>query len=469
MTIATQAPSSFLVSAPGKVIIFGEHSAVYHRPAIAAAVSLRTYCLVKKDQTHPSNVTLKFPDINFAHSWDISEFPFDKISNEIRLSPELVPELVDLLNTTVLKDFDSHSVHHSAALAFVYLFTCLLNPTHGEGLCFIVRSSVPLGAGLGSSAALGVCLSSCMATLGHYITTPTQSGHIRADDSTPAVIDVEAAENGNNNVLGTVSMNSSTNGAAEIPKYKDIDFIDKWAFMAEKCMTGNPSGIDNAVSCYGGAVLFQRIKDGDTPHVRTQLKSFLPLKLLLTNTKQPKRTSTLVANVATLLQNFPLVCNPVLDSMENIAREGYDVFVKASKQGAITDEMHKKLSQLFRMNQALLSCIGVSHPKLDKIKMHCDDLNIGETKLTGAGGGGCAITLLNENSNDITKMQKLEQKLHNEGFDTFETDLGGKGVAMMCKVSNDIIQKYSVDEIIPDELLEPMVGVSHNPQLWQFW
>jgi len=42
----------------------------------------------------------------------------------------------------------------------------------------------------------------------------------------------------------------------------DIDLVDGWAFLAEKVLHGNPSGIDNAVSVRGGAVAFRRSVGG---------------------------------------------------------------------------------------------------------------------------------------------------------------------------------------------------------------
>ena len=49
--------------------------------------------------------------------------------------------------------------------------------------------------------------------------------------------------------------------------------------------------------------------------------------------------------------------------------------------------------ELFTINHHLLNAIGVGHSSLDKI--HNIALKVGiASKLTGAGGGGCAIALI---------------------------------------------------------------------------
>lgn len=34
--------------------------------------------------------------------------------------------------------------------------------------------------------------------------------------------------------------------------------VNRWAFVAEKILHGNPSGVDNSVAVYGGALAYTR-------------------------------------------------------------------------------------------------------------------------------------------------------------------------------------------------------------------
>lgn len=107
-----------------------------------------------------------------------------------------------------------------------------------------------------------------------------------------------------------------------------------------------------------------------------------------------------------------------------------------------------ELMTLVRTNQHLLRAMGVSHPSLDLVCSIVDGVGDGNasTKLTGAGGGGCAMTLLrpdasSELSRKIQDALQKESKRSPWTFSCLTSTVGGDGVLWMDP--ND----FSYDEV----------------------
>lgn len=418
----------FFISAPGKVIVYGEHSVVFGKPAIAAALSLRAYLLVTPNKD-PDVITLEFPDIELSVSWHKSEIPFDIItpfikrttSGDLQPTKELVPEIVQELSK-ILGDKKSR-FHYTACVSFLYLYVHLVDPdTPGKTYC--VRSTVPIGAGLGSSACITVCMAAAMGLLGNHIKSPS--------------------------IISTDSKLADDDQA--------LDFIDSWSFMGEKVFHGNPSGIDNAVATRGGAVMYQR-QEGGMPAIRTGIKNLPSMKLLLTNSKTPRSTATLVGNVGITNKAYPLIIGPILDAMGEVAKLAYQQMINPNDG----QQSYKVLGDLFRINHGLLVAIGVSEPSLEDIKIVGDTHNIGITKLTGAGGGGCAITLLNNNV-DESQIHKVIKIYDSKGYESYETLLGGKGVGA---IFNNEFDLESFKTSTPQEIKAKLH--INNENHWLYW
>ena len=82
-------------------------------------------------------------------------------------------------------------------------------------------SEIPLGAGLGSSAALSVCLAAGLTCLLHQVQGQREQ----------SILTMDTENKVRSEVCGR-------------------------AFLSEKILHGTPSGIDNSVSSYGGIIKF---------------------------------------------------------------------------------------------------------------------------------------------------------------------------------------------------------------------
>ncbi|KAF2435116.1 mevalonate kinase [Tothia fuscella] len=454
---------AFMVSAPGKVIVYGEHAVVYGKAAIAAAISLRSYLLVTFLSKSRRTVTLRFPDISLDHTWNIDDLPWAAFSHPSKkkfyydLVTSLDEDLIEALQPQIALVSQKHpehirKIHHSSATAFLYLFLSL-GSAKSAPCVYTLRSTIPIGAGLGSSGSIAVCLSAALllqirALSGPHPDQPSEESELQ------------------------------------------IERINRWAFVGEMCTHGNPSGVDNTVSAGGKAVLFQR-KDYTKPPVVVPLRDFPELPLLLVDTRQSRSTATEVARVATLRKSHPEIANLVLESIDKVTKSAHHLITQPDFDPDDPASL-QHLGELITVNHGLLVSLGVSHPKLERIRALIDHTGIGWTKLTGAGGGGCAITILKPSIGDDKPAQKkrviaeLEAKLEAEGFEKFETTLAGDGVGVLWPA---VLQNGSGEEggeeidqekflnVKGNEGIEKLVGVNVVRDItegdvregWKFW
>lgn len=435
----------WFVSAPGKVILFGEHAVVHGVTAIAASIDLRCYGLLTPRQDGKLSVLFHEID-NFSHEWDIETLPWDAVTPVRpgdRHPDALDQNLITAITVGPLNRIDDSVPHaRAAALAFLYLYLVLTHSRGRVSLNFSARSTLPVGAGLGSSAAFSTCIATALLLCSNRITLPTPP--------TPT-----------STVTSQVHLSHESQ---RVVSQVLAEIINQWSFVAEKILHGNPSGVDNSVAVFGGALAYTRAgftrKEGMEP-----IRGFKSLKFLLTNSKIPRNTKQLVAGVAQKKLDDPDFLNGILEVIQNITDEAKRALADHELP---RDKLLSILSALILENHKHLKNLGVSHSALEKIK----DLTAAKpyqlsTKLTGAGGGGCTVTLVPDDFRD-QDLQLLMNALICENFQPYLTSVGGSGLGILpphaCHDSKSIVSfphpPQSTGQITPPET--PIPG--ENPE-----
>ncbi|KAG8801331.1 cystathionine beta-lyase, partial [Serendipita sp. 399] len=367
--------SHWFISAPGKIILFGEHAVVHGVTAIGASVDLRCYALAS--HRDDGEISLHLPDLNnWEHSWQIESLPWDAVT-PMRAGedhgPLLDPRLMDAITTRALPsnvNLPEYIRAKAAVTAFLYIYMILRQDGKPKpSFSFITRSTLPIGAGLGSSASY----SACVAAVNLIFAKRT-----KLTDPVRKRLNSEA----------TISYTVKHDGRRAIPS-EVAEEVNKWAFIAEKVMHGNPSGVDNTVSVHGGAIAYTKAVNGAKGGMNG-LHGFRSVKFLLTDSKVPRDTKRLVANVGLRLKEDPIRGADVLDAIQAISIEGYRCL---SDPEIPRETLLNGLSKLIKQNHGYLKELGASHISLEEICELTDEFGLC-TKLTGAGGGGCAVTLI---------------------------------------------------------------------------
>ena len=299
-----------IASAPGKVILFGEHFVVYGTKAILCSIDKRIKV---------TSQTIDEKKIKIRSDLGSLEADFDSTDNN-----ELMKPFVYLANQ-VLRKFDKN-----------------------HGIEIKIESEIPPGIGLGSSSA------SCVAAA------------------------------------------ASISGLFE--KLSNEDIL-KLAIDAERTIFKNTSGADCSVCTFGGLAEYD-IKNGFK-----KINSKSDFDLVIANSKQSHHTSEVVDKVRKFKESNGELFESLSQQESNLIKDALC---------SLEENDLSQIGSLMSKNQNLLEQIGVSTDKIDILVKEAKKTAFG-AKITGAGGGGCIIALVDK-SHLAQTLNNL--KNHSEVFST---------------------------------------------------
>lgn len=158
----------------------------------------------------------------------------------------------------------------------------------------------------------------------------------------------------------------------------DLDEVVAASLAGERVFHGEPSGLDSRVAAQGGVLRFVR-GVGSEP-----IALGGPLPLVLIPSGIPRSTAVQVAKVRARLERHPSILRPTLAALAAAAEAGIDALARHDLDA---------LGEIMNVAHALLGAIDVSSPALDALQATAVAAGARGAKLTGAGGGGCLLTL----------------------------------------------------------------------------
>ncbi|CAG9531945.1 unnamed protein product [Cercopithifilaria johnstoni] len=454
------------ISAPGKIILFGEHAVVYGRTAVAGSIDLRTY--VSLFTSADGRIYLSLPALGVERTWLLK----DLLRAGERLSEYTVddglPPSLELLVPIARKLSGSYEdqcgVQHLAILAFWYLLLGVVQRKKNIlAVKVTIRFKLPSCVGLGSSGAYCVCVAAALLQTAGLIPAPS----IPVNDE------------------GSLTWEDH-----------HLDMIRKWSAAAESLIHGRASGLDAAVCTYGGVACFK-------PGTCIQhLRNLPDLRVILVNSKVERNTSRMVQTVKERLKKFPDVVESIFNAIDAISRDAARILHRPPEENGGNDEVSNsgnsnnsagsacvdgdhqflqssghsqqqpssgvhlpgensyaaggkrnsnasaasgisgansekhergqlvdsfsKLNDLCRINNQLLIALGVGHPKIDQICTLLARYGI-HPKMTGAGGGGSVFAFLKPDTS-ATVLSMIKDELTKLDYELWQPPLGGPGV-----------------------------------------
>jgi mevalonate kinase len=207
----------------------------------------------------------------------------------------------------------------------------------------VANMNIPIGAGLGSSAALAASVSRALA---QFVSTPA-----------------------------------------------DRERIERAVSLSENVFHGKASGIDQAAALGGGVFLYQTRGEGKA----IQQLDAKTVRVAICLADKPASTADEVGRVADLHDRHPKRTSQLDELIGGLSKDAAQALLGGD---------WATVGELMNFNQGLLYSLGCSTGPIEEACFRAREAGALGAKLTGAGGGGCVFALAPDNADEIVEAWK---------------------------------------------------------------
>jgi hydroxymethylglutaryl-CoA reductase len=169
------------------------------------------------------------------------------------------------------------------------------------------------------------------------------------------------------------------------------DALIERAFALEQVFHGNPSGVDHGVIATGGCVLFHKTDAG--PSLQ-QLALPRALRLAIGIAGPHAGTAHAVSALRDRMRRHAGHYDVIMNEIGALARSAADALAHGSLAS---------VGELMDLNHGLLNALGVSTPAIEAMVSMARERGALGAKLTGAGGGGAVIALVDDDPATVVR------------------------------------------------------------------
>jgi len=314
-------------SAPGKLILLGEHAVVYRRPALVAAVDLRLTAVLRPHGGNAVHLSVPALGVQQRTSWPEIAAYAAAAAERWQAWHDAVEGGVANDFATVRGDDPAHVLLLALGEASSYLGE-LASEGHCPGLHLSLRSELPIGSGFGSSAAAALAI-----------------------------------------VAGYLSLRGAAAPAED---------LERLALTVERRQHGLPSGVDGATVLHGGLIWAERDDSGKLAFTPFPADSPLLPRFAVFHSGEPaESTGEVVAGVRRAAAAEPARYEALWDEIEAASRELRELLAGGD------DDPEAAVMLLRRASAALEAAGVVPAPVVERIR--AVEAAGGGAKISGAG------------------------------------------------------------------------------------